>query len=214
MFGKMVASLLLVVLIAGGFTFWRIAHRQRAERGMTASDQFEGDSQQSEPAKPQSRAKDPEMPRPAPAIEQHDTAQTPVASADPNPSTPPKLKLTYDQYRNQLQAAFDAESVDWNWSAAAGTRLAENLAAKLPAGSTLGVVQCRATMCRVTARHQSAEALEHFRDEIVFLTREDWTGGGLIMAEGQNNLGTVAFLGRSGTFLPEPVERSADPDGT
>jgi hypothetical protein len=212
------AGVLLAVFVAGAYGVWRTAyHDAMAENVSVAAEDAEGKTD--EPGVSNTRTalsdslsrsepKD-RVSAPIPAPPQAEAAET-TTTVEVVPG-PPLSNVTSEQYRDQMQAAFDAQSTDAEWSVAAASRLTQSLAASLPPGSTLDVVECRRTMCRFTAQHASQETRLQFRDDIVVMAREAWTGGALItMGSGAASATTtVAFLGRNGTLMPEPVAVAA-----
>lgn len=120
-----------------------------------------------------------------------------------------RLNVTHEQYRAQLDRRFEMEHADPSWSAPASSRLAQQLVERLPVGSELVDVDCRESMCRVRANHQDQSSFVLFSHKMAEITADDWTGGMLAtraIEDGEASHDTIAYLGRSGTPLPDPVE--------
>jgi hypothetical protein len=119
-----------------------------------------------------------------------------------------KLNLTYEEYRSQLDKTFASEIPDLEWSSAATSKLAQDLTSHLPQGSELVDVECRKSMCRVRADNANPDGFVKLSRAIVDMTRDDWTGGMLLTDDSpkeSTHRVAVAFLGRSGSPLPDPV---------
>lgn len=88
------------------------------------------------------------------------------APAEPSPPTAPAERFARNQIREaNLDGAFRAETTDLAWAATAKAALLDRFdRAALTGTSLIGTVECAATMCRVLARHDSAQARDQFEE--------------------------------------------------
>jgi hypothetical protein len=111
----------------------------------------------------------------------------------------------------QLDSKFAAEDVDPAWSHSAARQADEALASTIPAGSTLGRVECHASLCRVESFHTSRDAYRSFVDTS-FVSRDTklWNAAStsIILDASDAGVKAVSFIAREGKAIPamEPID--------
>jgi hypothetical protein len=108
--------------------------------------------------------------------------------------------------RASVEEAFAAEPANPAWAASTRLALLDRLgSASRASGSSLGNVDCRASICRVEVVHRDADASRRF-SQTAFTDPHDqaWNGPVVIMppqANPDGSLAMVMYLGREGTSL-------------
>jgi hypothetical protein len=105
----------------------------------------------------------------------------------------------------QLDGKFAAQDSDPAWSRDAARQADDALGSTLPAGTTLGRVECHASLCRVESFHVSREAFRSFVDAS-FLSRDRklWNGAStsVVIESSDAGLKAVSFIVREGSEFP------------
>jgi hypothetical protein len=101
----------------------------------------------------------------------------------------------------RLEAAFAGEPAT-AWGEGAQARARQVLARLATPGSTVAGVACRATLCRIEARHRDLEAYRIFAMAVIRSRRKDGLGNGWVTsrvrARSASSVSTVTFLTREG----------------
>lgn len=133
------------------------------------------------------------------APEPHDGASAPQRMPDPA------------QVAAQLDVKFAAQDSDPAWSRDAARHADQALASTLPAGTTLGHVECHASLCRVESFHDSRDAFRSFVDAS-FLSRDKklWNGAStsIVIDASEAGIKAVSYIAREGSAFPtvEPID--------
>ncbi|HEY0992689.1 MAG TPA: hypothetical protein VGD80_36800 [Kofleriaceae bacterium] len=115
------------------------------------------------------------------------------------------------QVAAQLDVKFAAQDSDPAWSRDAARQADQALASALPAGTTLGHVECHASLCRVESFHESREAYRSFVDAS-FLSRDKklWNGAAasIVLEASEAGVKAVSYIAREGSEFPtvEPID--------
>jgi len=111
----------------------------------------------------------------------------------------------------QLDGKFAAQDSDPAWSRDAARHADEALSSALPTGTTLGHVECHASLCRVESFHTSREAHRAFIDAS-FLSRDKklWNGAtaSIVVEASEAGVKAVSYIAREGSEFPavEPID--------
>ncbi len=87
-------------------------------------------------------------------------ADAPEGQREPAPPRPPPVTL--EQSQRAVLGAFTQEVADAEWSSDAAQELETIVRGRLPAGSRLGSVDCRTTMCQIEVAHADERAAQAF----------------------------------------------------
>lgn len=114
----------------------------------------------------------------------------PSDEAEKEKPAPPPLEQKVEQ-------TYVAEEIDELWAENASRKIVEGSLPLLTGGSSLGDVDCRATMCRVEFRHTTPGAHQRFVEAAVFDGRF-WMGPGTYsrVTDENGQEVTLAFFGR------------------
>jgi hypothetical protein len=106
-----------------------------------------------------------------------------------------------------LNNGFDDERPDPGWSIQAARQVQSALSSTLPAGSTLGKIDCRTKLCRVETTHDSIDAFKAYVDA-GYISREKktWNSGfsALVTSRTASGVNAVTFIAREGQSVPVP----------
>lgn len=120
-----------------------------------------------------------------------------------------ELNAYHDRVRDHTQQEFAAQARDATWATGAEVQLESRIRAMTPERSTLGRVECRDTICRVEAVHQSIEDYYEFQTQVFAPGDAIWSGARFAltrpMPDGKRQR-TVAFYARDGHELPRLSE--------
>lgn len=94
---------------------------------------------------------------------------------------PPRLAVSLEQSQKNVLGAFAQEAADADWSSDASHQLESILRGRLPKGSRLGSIDCRATMCQVEIAHADERAAQAF----LLDGFGDWPGSRFVAAQRQ-----------------------------
>lgn len=114
------------------------------------------------------------------------------------------------QHRKQMEiidSVFWSENVDSQWSTKASDLIAQHLENEEQIKTSLANVDCRATLCRVEASHQDADAAEAF--ELQFPMRVGKMLPQISYLYEEQNDGSVSmvmYLARNGYDLPQAIQ--------
>ncbi|WP_164013879.1 hypothetical protein [Pyxidicoccus trucidator] len=112
----------------------------------------------------------------------------------------PPPQPTYAQAQANVLSAYELELPDDAWSGNAERRLGELVRGRLPGGSRLNVLECRATMCQVEVSHADQKAHGPFLMDGFM----GWPGSLFVASERQEHgeLVVTIIASREGTDPP------------
>ena len=131
-------------------------------------------------------------------------AAVPSVVAEPV-STPTKKALTSEDIRDGLNVHFYGETVDSSWSRTARQAFQARLIDALPAGSKLGSVECKSSMCRAEIWHPDLEAHREFIRTGFSSPTKPWQAATNVTLGEKPDSGkvtSIVFLAREGHEIP------------
>lgn len=137
-----------------------------------------------------------------------DTASDPVPGADQparRDSPEPVEDISPDEIRASVEDRFQADKVDRGSTADARRQATEHLARGLVAGSVLGEVECRASICRAEIEQTDVAAHRAFLQSSI---APGWQGPAMATLkprDGHGRVVTVVYLGRTANALADAV---------
>ncbi len=108
--------------------------------------------------------------------------------------------ITFEESQQRVLSAFAAEAVDSSWGPEAARKLEGIVRSHLPAGSRLGGVECRSSMCEVSVTHADAKAQSDF----LMGGFHGWPGSLFVTGEKQEHgqIAVTIIAAREGTEPP------------
>jgi hypothetical protein len=133
----------------------------------------------------------------------HAAAEAPPSAPEPAGPSP-----TSEQVRDGFESLFRAEPVDTTWSRGAADTLGRGIGAVLPAGSKLGGIECRDTLCRIETSHADPDEFRTYARS-AFLDHDKRVSSSgffasIVRAPAGGPLTAVVYLTREGKELPGP----------
>lgn len=125
--------------------------------------------------------------------------------ADPPLEAPPSLeasKVKEQESAARIASRFESETIDSAWRSEATPLLARQFGARTPSGSRLTSIECRSSMCRVEAVHDSFDAYSEFTRAAITAPDAEWQGSFVAHVVGDPYAGQV----RSRAYMVRPGE--------
>jgi len=113
---------------------------------------------------------------------------------------------TMEDFRAQMETAFQGETVNAEWADRSRAIAQERLRAALPASSMIQSVDCRHSMCRIETRHQDMSSYSQFIGRAFDNENTKLWNGNWMTTYTENpdkTVTAVAFLAGEGMNLPE-----------
>lgn len=134
-----------------------------------------------------------------------------AAPADDRPPDAVQRAPTPVELAAEIDGKFAAQDADPDWSLEAAHRVGDALSSSLPSGTTVGRIECRASLCRVESFHASREAFRSFVDAtLLSRDRKIWNAAftSIVLDASGPGVKAVSFIAREGHALPatEPVD--------
>ena len=111
------------------------------------------------------------------------------------------------EFATFLDNRFDDEQPDSSWSIQAAREVKSAVSGTLPAGSTLGTIECRTNLCRIESTHDSIDSFKAYVDT-AYLSRDKktWNSGvnALVTARTPSAVTAVTYMAREGRSMPVP----------
>jgi hypothetical protein len=111
------------------------------------------------------------------------------------------------EFATFLDNRFDDERPDSSWSIQAAREVKSAVSGALPAGSSLGTIECRTNLCRIETTHESIDAFKAYVDT-AYLSRDKktWDSGvnALVTARTPSSVTAVTYMAREGRSMPMP----------
>lgn len=142
----------------------------------------------SAPARPPLLAPQPELPREALPRAAH----LEVGSAPPERTAETEIA----ERGVQLQARFDAQSVDASWAMQSRQLLSADLGKYTNADVRVRDVECRSSLCRIALASTDRTAQQTFVEE--WVRHRTWTGSGFAVQDGD---ATIVYVSKPGVDL-------------
>lgn len=126
----------------------------------------------------------------------------------PEPAAIADAELAWqDDYAEQLDEALAGQPEDPAWAREAQTAAVEVFSG-LVASSSVHTPTCGSSMCRMQIDHADADGHDQLVNQI--MTGSFWEAPGVMMPTNGERPGTVVYLARPGTKLPDPRSRVDD----
>jgi len=133
-----------------------------------------------------------------PAAEHSTAASTAGSTAPPAPAA------STEEIRDTLQSRFVGEEIDRKWSVEAAALVRSHAGARLPEGSRLRSVECRASLCRIETIHRDLAGYRKFLQAPPASPELAWTGPWMttvLRTEDDGTVLSVGYFGREGASL-------------
>ena len=123
-----------------------------------------------------------------------------------SPTGKARHELTSKEIVAKLDERFYRQAPRTSWGETAAARAAASLASQIPAGSTVGKIDCRETLCRIEATHTTIAAFNKFLDDAIQRNRNGlWKAGfaAEVTDQSANSVSSVTYYARENESVPD-----------